>query len=116
MCSLCQHIVGPPPPPIVFVPLAIHLRLSILGSPQDEALLKDSPSPSSSRSSPTLLKLVHHCLDPGPLSPTSTISAAHRFLHDNSNDSTVAYSSRVPASVSSWPVLRPYDPNFASVN
>ncbi|RWW13786.1 hypothetical protein GW17_00022478, partial [Ensete ventricosum] len=38
----------------------------------------------------------HHCLDSGPLSPTSTISGTHRFLHDNSNGSTVAYSSRVP--------------------
>ncbi|RZS14573.1 hypothetical protein BHM03_00046273 [Ensete ventricosum] len=27
--------------------------------------------------------------NPGPLSPTITISATHRFLHENSNDSTV---------------------------
>ncbi|RWW89707.1 hypothetical protein BHE74_00001256 [Ensete ventricosum] len=39
MCGLCQHIVGPPSPPIAFVPLAIHLRPPILGSPLDEASL-----------------------------------------------------------------------------
>ncbi|RZR73595.1 hypothetical protein BHM03_00026161 [Ensete ventricosum] len=56
-----------------------------------------------------------HCYgDPEPLSPTSTISTAHRFLHDNSNDSTMIYSSRVPASASSCTVLRPSDPNFTS--
>ncbi|RZS14334.1 hypothetical protein BHM03_00046013 [Ensete ventricosum] len=46
------------------------------------------------------------CLHLGSLSPTSTISATHHFLHDNSNNSTVAYFSRVPASASSCPVLR----------
>ncbi|RWW72750.1 hypothetical protein BHE74_00019432 [Ensete ventricosum] len=65
-----------------------------------------------------------HCLvalkvprlhDPGPLCPTSTISAAHHFLHDNSNSSTVVYSSRVPTSASSCPMLRHFDSNFASV-
>ncbi|RWW07620.1 hypothetical protein GW17_00028994 [Ensete ventricosum] len=75
-----------------------------------------SASATLSRSPHTSLKLVHHCLDPGPLFPTSTISVVHRFLHDNSNDSILAYSSRVPASAFSYPVLRPFDPNFASAS
>ncbi|CAL9104787.1 unnamed protein product [Musa textilis] len=48
--------------------------------------------------------------------PTSTIFAAHRFLHGNSNSNTVAYSSRVTASASSYPVPRPFDTNFAFAN
>ncbi|RWW51392.1 hypothetical protein BHE74_00042265 [Ensete ventricosum] len=112
MCGLCQHIVEPPPPPIVFAPLAIDLRPLILESYSDEASLYDSPSPSSSRSSQTSLKLVHRCLDPGLLFPASTISVMHHFFYDNSNDSTMTYSSRVPIAAFSCPVLRPYDLNF----
>ncbi|RZS10361.1 hypothetical protein BHM03_00041579 [Ensete ventricosum] len=59
---------------------------------------------------------VPHGTYPGPLSLTNTISVAHHFLYDNSNDSTVAYSSIVPASASSCPVLRPSDLNFASAS
>ncbi|RZR76491.1 hypothetical protein BHM03_00001304 [Ensete ventricosum] len=36
------------------------------------------------------------------------------LVPDNSNDNTMAYSSRVPASASSGPVLKYPDPNFAS--
>ncbi|RWW71147.1 hypothetical protein BHE74_00021121, partial [Ensete ventricosum] len=57
---------------------------------------------------------MYHYLDPGPLSPTSTISIAYRFLHDNLNGSTMAYSSRVPAFASSYLVLRSFDLNFVS--
>ncbi|RZR85912.1 hypothetical protein BHM03_00012974 [Ensete ventricosum] len=109
LCGLCQHIVGPPPAPITFAPLALHLRPPILGLPLDEVSLYDNPLPSRSRSPQTLLKLVHHCLDPMPLSSISTISIAHHFLHDN----IVAYSSRVLAFASSCSMLRPYDLNFA---
>ncbi|RRT51142.1 hypothetical protein B296_00008994 [Ensete ventricosum] len=38
------------------------------------------------------------------------------LVPDNSNSNTVAYSSRVPASTSSCPVLRYHDPNFASAS
>ncbi|RRT53648.1 hypothetical protein B296_00026031 [Ensete ventricosum] len=116
MYGLCQHNVGPLPPLIVFTPLAIDLRPPILKSHSDEASLQDSLSHSSSRSPQTSLKLEYHYLDSEPLSPTSTISVTQCFLHDNSNGSIMAYSSRVPASMSYCPVLRPSDPNFASTN
>ncbi|RRT58751.1 hypothetical protein B296_00006735 [Ensete ventricosum] len=115
MCSLCQHIVGPPPPPIVLAPLAIDLRPPVLRLFPDKESM-DSPSPSSSQSPQASLKLVHHFLNPGPLSPTSTTSIAYRFLHDNLNGSIMTYFSRVPTSASSCPVLRPFDPNFASTS
>ncbi|RZR89971.1 hypothetical protein BHM03_00017788 [Ensete ventricosum] len=80
-CGLCPHIIGPPPSPIfsslpwqfTFVhPLfghtwTKHSSRTVCRLVAHEVLL-------------TSLELVHHCLDLGPLSPTSTISAMHHLV------------------------------------
>ncbi|RRT78575.1 hypothetical protein B296_00007296 [Ensete ventricosum] len=112
MCGLCQHLVRLPSS-LIFGSLLWQFTFV-------HPLLGHNWTKHSSRTVRRLVayevpmtsqELVHHCLDPRPLSPTSIIPAYAPLVLDNSNDNTVAYSSRVPVFASSCPVpsrLRTY--------
>ncbi|RRT77915.1 hypothetical protein B296_00000452 [Ensete ventricosum] len=81
MCGLCQHNVRPSPSPIfcslpwkfTFVhPLLGHTWTKHSSWTVRRLVTHEVPL--------TSLELVHHCLDPGPISPISTISAMHHLF------------------------------------
>ncbi|RWV92301.1 hypothetical protein GW17_00045338 [Ensete ventricosum] len=81
MCGLCQHIVGPPPSPIFSsLPWQFTFVHPLLGHTWMKHSSRTVCRLVAYEVSLTSLELVHYCLDPGPLSPTSTISVIHHLF------------------------------------
>ena len=80
VCSLHLHITRPPPPLIVLSSLVINLRPPTFRLHMDKTQLKDSLLPNISRSLPTSLKLMCHCLDHGPLPLAQSMLCTASFV------------------------------------
>ncbi|RWW45773.1 hypothetical protein BHE74_00048358 [Ensete ventricosum] len=80
MCGLCQHLVGPLPSPIFgSLPWQFTFVYPLLGHTWTKHSFRTVRRLVAHEVPLTSLELVYHYLDPGPLSPTSIISAIHHF-------------------------------------
>lgn len=88
LCGLCQHITGLPSFSTMFTYLTIDLRP--LG-------------PTTLKVHRLYWKSIYYCLDLRRLFPTQSL-LSKSSIWDNSNDITMAYSSKAPAFVTSRPI------------